>query len=253
MEHISDYTLFHYGSYETKFINQMRSQYGGNSTLLETVKSHSFNVLSAIYGHVYFPTYSNDLKSIASILGFKWSDQNASGLMSLLWRQQWDSSYDEIWKQKLVTYNREDCFALQILVENLQNVNSDNRIAVCSTKDIAELHAEKPLGIFKKNDFYFPELERINSCAYFDYQRAKVYCRTNPNVKKSLKRNAQKGILKLRANKIITINKKIPCPRCKSNSICETLRLRNTSFLKFLISGATDIEALMKPQRNSAA
>jgi hypothetical protein len=30
-------------------------------------------------------------------------------------------------------------------------------------------------------------------------------------------------------------------------SICETLRLRNASFLNFLISGATDIEDFLKP------
>ena len=36
-------------------------------------------------------------------------------------------------------------------------------------------------------------------------------------------------------------------------SICETLRLRNASFLKFLISGATDIEEFLTPKRNKAA
>lgn len=35
--------------------------------------------------------------------------------------------------------------------------------------------------------------------------------------------------------------------------ICETLRLRNASFLKFLISGATDIEDCMESQGNKAA
>jgi len=36
-------------------------------------------------------------------------------------------------------------------------------------------------------------------------------------------------------------------------SICETLRLRNASFLKFLVSGATDIEEFLMPQRNKVA
>lgn len=36
-------------------------------------------------------------------------------------------------------------------------------------------------------------------------------------------------------------------------SICETLRLRNVSFLKFLISGATDIDDYMESQGNKAA
>jgi hypothetical protein len=33
-------------------------------------------------------------------------------------------------------------------------------------------------------------------------------------------------------------------------SICETLRLRNTSFLKFLISGATDIDKFLEAKTN---
>ena len=31
----------------------------------------------------------------------------------------------------------------------------------------------------KRNEFYFPALDRINRCAYFDYQRERVYVRTS--------------------------------------------------------------------------
>jgi hypothetical protein len=149
-------------------------------------------------------------------LGFNWSDPNASGLQSILWRQQWERSKDKIWNQKIVAYNHEDCSALRMLEKVLQGVANDNNIAQWPTKNTAELLPEKPLGIFKKNKFFSAELERINSCAYFDYQRAKVYCRTNPNIKKSLKRNIQIGIQKLKINKVVTINEKILCPRCQN-------------------------------------
>ncbi|MFZ3136424.1 MAG: hypothetical protein WA126_03415 [Thermodesulfovibrionales bacterium] len=36
-------------------------------------------------------------------------------------------------------------------------------------------------------------------------------------------------------------------------SICETLRLRNASFLKFLISGATDIDKFLEMKTNRPA
>lgn len=213
MEHMPNYALFHYGSYETKFIKQMESEYGGNKEMLERIRSRCFNVLSTIYGRIYFPTYSNDLKRIASFLGFNWSDSNASGLQSILWRQQWEQSKDKVWKEKIVTYNREDCNALRMLEQALQN---DSLVASTRTQNTAQLQPEKPLGIFKKNNFIFPELERINSCAYFDYQRSKVYCRTNPKVNKTLKRNIPVEIQKLRINKVVLIDKKIPCPRCKN-------------------------------------
>ncbi|MEW6419623.1 MAG: TM0106 family RecB-like putative nuclease [Nitrospirota bacterium] len=80
IERMGDFVLLHYGNYESKYIKQMSMQYGGDSELLKKIKSRTFNILSAIYGRIYFPTYSNDLKSIALFLGFHWSDPNASGL-----------------------------------------------------------------------------------------------------------------------------------------------------------------------------
>ena len=32
--------------------------------------------------------------------------------------------------------------------------------------------------MFKKAEFVLPEFEKVNRCAYFDYQREKVYART---------------------------------------------------------------------------
>ena len=41
---------------------------------------------------------------------------------------------------------------------------------------------------FGKNEFFCPELEAINRCAYSDYQRDRVYLRTSPAMRKSLRR-----------------------------------------------------------------
>ena len=40
----------------------------------------------SIYAHVYFPVYSNGLKDVAGYLGFSWTEPDASGLQSLVWR-----------------------------------------------------------------------------------------------------------------------------------------------------------------------
>lgn len=215
-----DYVLFHYGSYETKFIKQMGTLYGGDSELLEKIRSHSFNVLSAIYGRIYFPTYSNDLKSIASLLAFKWSEKNASGLTSILWRKRWEESNDEAWKNKLIAYNNDDCVALRIVDAGLRSFYS-NDYAACMTypaKYTDELKAEKPLGIFKRNQFVYPELEQINKRAYFDYQRSKVFLRTSSEVKKAI---TKKWIKKVRykINEEISIDVPKRCPFCNKRSL----------------------------------
>src|SRR5439155_10444663 len=80
---------------------------------LDQLIAASVNVLSVIYAQIYFPTYSNSLKEIAQYLGFQWSESDASGLYTLMWRSQWECSKDSSLKQKLVTYNAEDCEALE--------------------------------------------------------------------------------------------------------------------------------------------
>ena len=108
--------LIHYGSYETTFLKRMQARYREAvepPAFLDQLIAESVNVLSVIYAQIYFPTYSNGLKEIAHHLGFQWSESDASGLYTLMWRAQWESSKDAGLKQKLVTYNAEDCEALE--------------------------------------------------------------------------------------------------------------------------------------------
>ena len=78
------------------------------------------NVLALIYGTVYFPTYSNGLKDVASTLGFRWTEKNASGIQSLVWRHRWERGEGNDFKNKLVVYNLEDCSALRIVTERIR-------------------------------------------------------------------------------------------------------------------------------------
>ncbi|MBC7904270.1 MAG: TM0106 family RecB-like putative nuclease [Gemmatimonadaceae bacterium] len=130
--------LIHYGSYETTFIKTMCSRYGApcnsklhsiqtsevfetsevspeiNDTLIakankrsnaEKPLSSAINLLSVIYGHVYFPVASNGLKEIAGYCGFQWSETLASGLQSIVWREMWEASKDVSEQDKLIRYN----------------------------------------------------------------------------------------------------------------------------------------------------
>ena len=51
------------------------------------------NILSVIYAHFYFCTYSNSLKDIGRLLGVKWTD-DASAIQSIVWRIRWQRSQD---------------------------------------------------------------------------------------------------------------------------------------------------------------
>jgi predicted RecB family nuclease len=84
-----DYYLYSYGSYEVAFLRRMIKE-SGRHELAEKILTHSVNILSIIYSHVYFPTYSNGLKDIGRYLGFRWTAADASGIQSIVWRKKWE-------------------------------------------------------------------------------------------------------------------------------------------------------------------
>jgi len=217
--------LIHYGSYETTFLKRMKERYRAAvepPAFLDQLIAESVNVLSVIYAQIYFPTYSNGLKEIAQYLGFQWSESDASGLHTLIWRSQWECSEDAGLKQKLVTYNAEDC-------EALERVTS--AIAHLCQKQTAEAHSEdntpvytdsmKRQGLYRfgTNEFAIPELAYINRAAYWDYQRNKIYVRSSPR----LKRVSQKRV-KGRA-KAFPINTVLECPPPEGCPECQTTKI----------------------------
>ena len=60
-------------------------------------------------------------------LGCTWTDENASGLQSLVWRARWEQAREQCWKDKLLTYNAEDCAALRKVTEFVQAVGEAAR------------------------------------------------------------------------------------------------------------------------------
>lgn len=114
-----DAPIYHYGSYEPKAISQLIKRYSGDC---EDIKKRLVNVNKYIYGKIYFPVMSNSLKEIGSFIGASWTTPNASGLQSLVWRHRWSESQNPEYKQKLMTYNQEDCLALKSLIGEISRI-----------------------------------------------------------------------------------------------------------------------------------
>ena len=64
-----------------------------------------------------WPTYSYGIKSVAKILNFEWSAEDASGANSIVWYNDYkknpDNGKDLV--QKILTYNKEDCEAMVVV------------------------------------------------------------------------------------------------------------------------------------------
>jgi hypothetical protein len=66
--------------------------------------------------------------------------------------------------------------------------------------------------------FFHPDCEYVNRCAYFDYQRQRVYVRTNKSIRRKVRSKRTKGNLHLRITRHVSIMKS-KCPVCKKSAI----------------------------------
>jgi predicted RecB family nuclease len=108
--------IYHYGSYEARAISHLEQRYGSDAACY---RNRLVNLTDLIYGRVYFPVRSNSLKAIGEHLGVSWSEPQASGLQSLVWRYQWADTGQHEYRARLINYNREDCQALCRLLDEL--------------------------------------------------------------------------------------------------------------------------------------
>jgi predicted RecB family nuclease len=213
--------LIHYGSFETTFLKRMGERYGepleGSPAAL-AIKS-AINILSFMFAQVYFPTYSNGLKEIAGWLGHSWSHKNPSGAQSIIWRVQWQESGQPDAKQNLITYNAEDCQGLQILTNSLIRLcSSDNRPNLENGADPKAVLAERSTSkdtLWPRFSSEIKSFEVINKAARWNYQRERVYIRTDQVLKKAparLRRSTQGRTAN--PNKKINYQRDAICPVC---------------------------------------
>jgi len=241
-----EFTLFHYGGYEAAFINNMSKRYyrKRDAVVLKHLKANSINTLSLIYSKYYFPTYTNGLKDIASYLGHRWTEECATGLTSLAWRHMWEMTGQKHLKAKLIQYNWEDCLALKCVTEAV----------IASPGPPADGHPESEMpteglrymGVPKTEAQYshqfcefkspIAHLEEINRYAYFDYQRSRVYLKTNKRLRRLAKRHSKRTVH--RANKTIHIPLLKRCRHCGHTDVRKHSRFGHTNIdLRFMRSG----------------
>jgi hypothetical protein len=118
---------------------------------LSAILSNNTNILSIVSSHVYFPTTSNSLKDVGRFLGFRWTTPEASGLDSIVWREQWEEAHDNSLKTKLLDYNREDCSALRAVTEFIARIPSHqskdpNFSEIVYTRDLQALTRKHRFG-----------------------------------------------------------------------------------------------------------
>jgi hypothetical protein len=222
-----DFALFHYGTYERKLLKRMRKVVKRKG-LVDRALANVVNVLSVIHASVYFPTFSNGLKEVGRYLGCTWTEENASGLQRLVWQARWQQGREPVWKEKLLTYNAEDCAALRKVTEFVQAVGEiarqrgEGTVVPASCPPVGwadELSTQPTQKEWCRQSFAIQDFDLVNRCAYFDYQREKVFIRTSAVIRRAcLRQRKRKKQAKLPVNKEVEI-KSHTCPHCKGKRI----------------------------------
>ena len=233
--------LIHYGSYESIFLKRMRERHGGapeGSAVANAIKS-PVNLLSTIDARIYFPTYSNGLKEIAA-----YSDTAGRSVCirtaSITWREKWEQCGNSQDRKDLLLYNAGDCEALELTAQTVTQLSQSRPAAERSGVEVAvDVGCMKPARIFgfKRNTFFFPELDKINSAAYWDYQRERVYVRSNPLLQNALRKAG--AAKRPHPNKMVQCDDRPPeCPHCRSKDIVRNANQTKTVYdLKFFNGG----------------
>ena len=237
---LRDYTVYHYGNYEIRALKRISTNLNSSyKAEVNRIIENSINLLSIFTSIVYPPTYTNGLKDIASFLGFQWSNKNASGLQSIVWRKKWELSGESDYKHTLIQYNLDDCHALKIikcwLINIEQEINSENYEHFIKSENV-KIEEGYTLEYGKIN-YVFPEYDEVSKYAYFDYQQNKIYLKSNDDIKKAIKRKTKTSKLLNKIDKVIEIYPD-KCPVCNGENF---KRLKKTSKktidLRFLKNG----------------
>ena len=227
--------LVHYGAYESRFLKSLRARWElrpEDAAFTDRLIEGSINLNSEAYGKVYFPTYSNSLKEIARWLSFDWTWPQASGAGAAILRRSWELSSDRELRRQLIEYNIEDCRATEVVADAL--------IRICGTGDLPRAAKLEPVDVrslevgFQRNYGKFsatlPEFDKINSAAYWDYQRSRVYIRTDKKIRAPAKRPARPASTIVVEKEVLVEDRPAFCPKCNSPKIWVTRRSTKVLF-----------------------
>ena len=241
-----DTTIFHYGSYETKALKQAASRWPDTLKRWPDIEKRMINLLGYLRTHVYPPTYSNGLKELGAFLGFKWQHPEADGILSMDWRRQWEITGLNIWKQKLIQYNQDDCRVLYQMHQWFIKLALDDQRNV---QQVSQMQRHTPYRLQNNlefsNDFQF-----IAKAAYFNYQRDKIYWRNNskkqtPSVSSLREKPEPRGMGVMawqpkKINEVVIIPPRKACPTCGHTKLYQSHETKSSVIqtdLKFTASG----------------
>ncbi len=191
--------IYHYGSYENKAIKKLSKRYSDDETY-EALNQRLININKLLYAKVYFPVFSNSLKTLGIYVGASWSNI-VSGLQSLVWRYRWEKRQQTEIQHLLVTYNTEDCQALKLLTDVISSLKE-----IANSDDSIDFVDEPKQFDTEKGKLVHKQFNIILETAHRDYDKNKISLRSLDKKKTSKNRKKEKSTQSKKKSKQFSID-----------------------------------------------
>ena len=110
---LDDPVFYHWHHYERTHLAKMAERWGENPENVDFVLERLVDLSPWATNGYAFPAYGESLKDIAKSLGFRWQQEDVSGVGSIALYENFVNSdgTDQTSKDKIIVYNQDDCFA----------------------------------------------------------------------------------------------------------------------------------------------
>jgi uncharacterized protein len=118
---------YYYSPYEKTTWRKLQKRYPDVMTEVDVENMFLPDVsvdlyLDIVKSKTEWPTNDYSIKTLATFLKFKWRDKEPSGAASIEWYHRWVETGDSSIRQRILDYNEDDCIAMRVLLDAVQNI-----------------------------------------------------------------------------------------------------------------------------------
>lgn len=120
--------IYYYSKYERTWWYKLQDRYPEVATneQVETLFSPEKAVdlyYDIVQSRTEWPTRDYSIKTLARYLGFRWRDENPSGVESIEWYHRWVETGDDRLRKRILEYNEDDCIAMRVLLDAIPDLD----------------------------------------------------------------------------------------------------------------------------------
>jgi uncharacterized protein len=103
--------IYHYGSYEVDVVRELTEKYATSTNFVAMFEEQAVDLLIRLREKLVFPLSFFSLKDIAYFIGFRWRHEDAGGLNSVVWYEDWLRTKEQQLLTDILHYNEDDVLA----------------------------------------------------------------------------------------------------------------------------------------------